>query len=67
MLDGFPVSRRQADLMEAHSIIPMRVVELQIDTVEVLKRALGDKMKPTRSDGLRDRSLVLYCTLQFWY
>ncbi|XP_046877163.1 adenylate kinase 9 isoform X1 [Hypomesus transpacificus] len=48
VLDGFPVSRRQADLMEAHSIIPMRVVELQIDTVEVLKRALGDKMKPTR-------------------
>ncbi|KAI4890937.1 hypothetical protein NFI96_033193 [Prochilodus magdalenae] len=46
VLDGFPVTKRQADLMEAHSIIPVRVIELQLDTVEVLKRGLGDKIKP---------------------
>uniref|UniRef100_A0A673XQZ8 Adenylate kinase 9 n=1 Tax=Salmo trutta TaxID=8032 RepID=A0A673XQZ8_SALTR len=51
VLDGFPMTREQADLMEARSIIPVLVVELQLDTVEVLKRGLSDKMKPNRSEG----------------
>uniref|UniRef100_A0A8C7P6I5 Adenylate kinase 9 n=1 Tax=Oncorhynchus mykiss TaxID=8022 RepID=A0A8C7P6I5_ONCMY len=51
VLDGFPMTRKQADLMEARSIIPVLVVELQLDTVEVLKRGLSDKMKPNRSEG----------------
>lgn len=45
------MTRKQADLMEARSIIPVLVVELQLDTVEVLKRGLSDKMKPNRSEG----------------
>ncbi|XP_066533319.1 adenylate kinase 9 [Hoplias malabaricus] len=48
VLDGFPMTKRQADLMEAHSIIPVLVIELQLDTVEVLRRGLGDKMKLDR-------------------
>uniref|UniRef100_A0A4W5PEI0 Adenylate kinase 9 n=1 Tax=Hucho hucho TaxID=62062 RepID=A0A4W5PEI0_9TELE len=51
VLDGFPMTRKQADLMEARSIIPVLVVELQLDTVEVLKRGLSDKMKLNRSEG----------------
>uniref|UniRef100_W5KSE9 Adenylate kinase 9 n=1 Tax=Astyanax mexicanus TaxID=7994 RepID=W5KSE9_ASTMX len=45
VLDGFPMTKRQADLMEAHSIIPVRVIELQLDTVEVLRRGLADRIK----------------------
>ena len=46
MLDGFPSTLKQAELMGSRSIIPMIVVELELDTVEVLKRGLVDKMKP---------------------
>uniref|UniRef100_A0A3P8YJJ5 Nucleoside-diphosphate kinase n=1 Tax=Esox lucius TaxID=8010 RepID=A0A3P8YJJ5_ESOLU len=56
VLDGFPVTRSQADLMEARGIIPMRVVELQLDTVEVLKRGLIDKMNPDSPQILNIRN-----------
>lgn len=39
VLDGFPVTKHQAELLES-CIIPMVVVELQLDMVEVLKRGL---------------------------
>lgn len=50
MLDGFPRTLKQAELMGSRSIIPMIVAELELDTVEVLKRGLVDKMKPDKSD-----------------
>ncbi|CAB1340054.1 unnamed protein product [Coregonus sp. 'balchen'] len=56
VLDGFPMTRKQADLMEARSIIPVLVVELQLDTVEVLKRGLSDKMKPNSPQILNIRN-----------
>uniref|UniRef100_I3K723 Adenylate kinase 9 n=1 Tax=Oreochromis niloticus TaxID=8128 RepID=I3K723_ORENI len=46
VLDGFPMTLKQAELMGSQSIIPMIVVELELDIVEVLKRGLADKMKP---------------------
>lgn len=42
---------KQAELMGSRSIIPMIVVELELDTVEVLKRGLVDKMKPNKSEN----------------
>lgn len=48
VLDGFPVTLKQAQLMASRSIIPMIVAELKIDTLEVLKRGLKDKMKPNQ-------------------
>lgn len=48
VLDGFPMTLKQAQLMESWSIIPMIVVELELDTVEVMKRSLVDKMKPSK-------------------
>ncbi|XP_062407393.1 adenylate kinase 9 [Sardina pilchardus] len=48
VLDGFPVNKQQALLMEERGIIPMLVVELELETVDVLKRALKDKLKQTR-------------------
>ncbi|XP_072537006.1 adenylate kinase 9 [Salminus brasiliensis] len=59
VLDGFPMTKRQADLMEAHSIIPVRVIELQLDTVEVLRRGLADKMKFNRPYPMHDSPQIL--------
>lgn len=48
-MDGFPKTLKQAELMGSRGIIPMIVFELELDTVEVLKRGLADKMKPNKS------------------
>ncbi|XP_026878248.2 adenylate kinase 9 isoform X1 [Electrophorus electricus] len=59
VLDGFPMTKRQADLMEARSIIPVRVIELHMETVEVVRRGLGDESKPSRPYPTRDSPQIL--------
>uniref|UniRef100_UPI003AAF6DC3 adenylate kinase 9 n=1 Tax=Centroberyx gerrardi TaxID=166262 RepID=UPI003AAF6DC3 len=59
VLDGFPMTLKQAEMMEARSIIPMTVVELGMDTVEVLNRGLIDKMKPNKPHPMHDSSEIL--------
>ncbi|KAJ8355677.1 hypothetical protein SKAU_G00184710 [Synaphobranchus kaupii] len=59
VLDGYPMTKKQADLMESHSTVPVRVIELQLDTIDVLKRGLADKMKHPRSYPLHDSSQIL--------
>ncbi|XP_026196504.1 adenylate kinase 9 isoform X2 [Anabas testudineus] len=60
VLDGFPMTLKQSQLMGARSIIPMIVVELELDTVEVLKRGLVDKMKPNKPHLMHDSSEILH-------
>ncbi|KAM7395370.1 hypothetical protein PAMA_006910 [Pampus argenteus] len=60
VLDGFPMTLKQAQLMGSRSIIPMIVVELELDTVEVLKRGLVDKMKPKKPHLMHDSSEILH-------
>ncbi|XP_073349311.1 adenylate kinase 9 [Pagrus major] len=60
VLDGFPSTLKQAELMGSRSIIPMIVVELELDTVEVLKRGLVDKMKPDKPHLMHDSSEILH-------
>jgi len=50
VLDGFPATKHQAELMQSCSIIPMLVIELQLDMAEVLRRGLRDREKNNRSD-----------------
>ncbi|KAJ8397628.1 hypothetical protein AAFF_G00436270 [Aldrovandia affinis] len=59
VLDGYPMTKKQADLMASHSIIPVRVIELHLDTIDVLKRGLADKMKLPRPYPLHDSSQIL--------
>ncbi|KAI7799765.1 adenylate kinase 9 [Triplophysa rosa] len=59
VLDGFPVTKQQAELMESCSIIPMLVTELQVDTAEVLRRGLKDREKNNRSYPTLDRPHIL--------
>ncbi|XP_029281159.1 LOW QUALITY PROTEIN: adenylate kinase 9 [Cottoperca gobio] len=60
VLDGFPKTLKQAELMGSRSIIPMIVVELELDTVEVLKRGFLDKMKPDKIHLMHDSSEILH-------
>ncbi|XP_071335378.1 adenylate kinase 9 isoform X3 [Trachinotus anak] len=60
VLDGFPMTLKQAELMSSQSIIPMIVAELKLDTVEVLKRGLEDKMKPNKPHPMHDSSEILH-------
>ena len=48
---------RQAELMEARSIIPMAVLELALDTAEVLKRGLLDKSQPKKYSANLNNSI----------
>ncbi|XP_050927825.1 LOW QUALITY PROTEIN: adenylate kinase 9 [Lates calcarifer] len=60
VLDGFPMTLKQTELMGSRSIIPMIVAELQLDTVEVLKRGLVDKIKPNKPHPMHDSSEILH-------
>ncbi|XP_038592648.1 adenylate kinase 9 isoform X2 [Micropterus salmoides] len=60
VLDGFPKTLKQAELMGSRGIIPMIVAELELDTVEVLKRGLVDKMKPNKPHVMHDSSEILH-------
>lgn len=48
MLDGFPKTIKQSQLMASRGIIPMILFELELDSVELLRRGLLDKMKPNK-------------------
>ncbi|XP_069370668.1 adenylate kinase 9 [Paralichthys olivaceus] len=56
VLDGFPMTLKQAELMGSRSIIPMVVIELELDTVEVLKRGHVDKIKSNKPHLMLDSS-----------
>ncbi|CAJ1078426.1 adenylate kinase 9 isoform X4 [Xyrichtys novacula] len=60
VLDDFPKTVKQAELMRSKSIIPMIAVELELDSVEVLKRGLLDKMKPNKPHLMHDSSKILH-------
>ncbi|XP_028252479.1 adenylate kinase 9 isoform X2 [Parambassis ranga] len=60
VLDGFPITLKQAKLMDSLSIIPMIVVELELDVVEVLRRGQVDKMNPDKPHLMHDSSEILH-------
>ncbi|XP_076612348.1 adenylate kinase 9 isoform X2 [Chaetodon auriga] len=60
VLDGFPKTLKQAELMGSRGIIPMIVFELELDTVEVMKRGLEDKTKPNKPHLMHDSSKNLH-------
>ncbi|XP_034265034.1 adenylate kinase 9 isoform X2 [Pantherophis guttatus] len=60
VIDGYPVTRKQVDLLEEMKIIPIKIFELDIDIKEVLRRALQDKQSPNRpSYPLHDSSHII--------
>ncbi|XP_017933854.1 adenylate kinase 9 [Manacus vitellinus] len=43
VIDGYPLTRKQVNLLESVKIIPVKIFELEMDTKEVFRRALLDK------------------------
>ncbi|XP_019729370.1 adenylate kinase 9 [Hippocampus comes] len=60
VLDGFPMTMKQAELMQDNSIIPMMVVEMELDTLEVLKRGLAIKMEENKPHLMHDSADILH-------
>nr|XP_056712755.1 adenylate kinase 9 [Euleptes europaea] len=48
VIDGYPVTRKQVNLLEHMKIIPVKIFEMQIDAQEVFRRALLDKQSSDR-------------------
>ncbi|XP_069462762.1 adenylate kinase 9 isoform X2 [Ambystoma mexicanum] len=59
ILDGYPVTKRQVDMLESQNIIPVKIIELKINTKEVLKRGLLDKKSSDRPYPLPDSPQML--------
>ncbi|KFP37246.1 Adenylate kinase 9, partial [Chlamydotis macqueenii] len=48
VIDGYPVTRKQVNLLESARIIPVKIFELEMDAKEVFRRALLDKKSTHR-------------------
>ena len=48
VLDGYPMTKRQVDLMTERKIIPVRVIELELPEVETVTRGKRDREDPNR-------------------
>ncbi|KAM7117549.1 adenylate kinase 9 [Ciconia maguari] len=48
VIDGYPVTRKQVNLLESARIIPVKIFELEMDAKEVFRRALLDKESTKR-------------------
>ncbi|KAM6207782.1 adenylate kinase 9 [Sarcoramphus papa] len=48
VIDGYPVTRKQVNLLESARIIPVKIFELEMDAKEVFRRALLDKKSTNR-------------------
>lgn len=48
VLDGYPLTAKQVELMTERKIIPVKVLELKVDDEEVLKRGMIDRNDPAR-------------------
>ncbi|KAM4041197.1 adenylate kinase 9 isoform 2-T2 [Anomaloglossus baeobatrachus] len=60
VFDGYPTTKRQVDLLEACSIIPIKIFELELPVKEVLKRELQDKKDAkSRPYPLHDSAQIL--------
>ncbi|XP_067049308.1 adenylate kinase 9-like [Acropora muricata] len=66
ILDGFPVTKRQVELMTERKIIPVRVVELQVEDKELLRRGTADLHAATRVLPLHDSLQILGIRVNAW-
>ncbi|KGL84236.1 Adenylate kinase 9, partial [Tinamus guttatus] len=48
VIDGYPLTRKQVNLLESVRIIPVKIFELEMETKEVFRRALSDKDNTNR-------------------
>ena len=58
VLDGYPLTKAQVMLMEQRNIIPVRIIELEIDGRDCADRATADRYSKDRSDELLTQILM---------
>lgn len=46
VLDGYPMTLKQIQLMTKYSIIPVRVIEMELSSKDVLSRGVKDRLLP---------------------
>ncbi|XP_075124277.1 adenylate kinase 9 [Leptodactylus fuscus] len=60
VFDGYPATKKQADLLETCSIIPIKIFELELPAKEVLRRGLQDKKEAkSRPHPVHDSAQIL--------
>ncbi|XP_068016605.1 adenylate kinase 9-like isoform X3 [Melanerpes formicivorus] len=59
VIDGYPVTRRQVNLLESARIIPVKIFELEMDAKEVFRRALLDGESTDRPPYSKHDSLEI--------
>ena len=48
ILDGWPLTKEQVDLLNKHRMIPVCIVELEVGDEECLRRGESDRKSPTK-------------------
>ena len=48
ILDGYPMTKKQVDLMTERCLIPVRVFELDVDSKEIMVRGTRDRITASR-------------------
>ncbi|ESO88926.1 hypothetical protein LOTGIDRAFT_105959, partial [Lottia gigantea] len=59
VLDGYPLTKHQVELLTERSIIPVRVVELDIDNKTVMVRGTKDRVSEDRVYPMHDSAQIL--------
>ncbi|XP_072178424.1 adenylate kinase 9-like isoform X1 [Diadema setosum] len=66
VLDGYPVTKHQVDLMTERSIIPVVVLELAVDSRELMVRGMKDRHSADRVLPLHDSAQILAVKIAAW-
>lgn len=59
VLDGYPVTTKQMELLRERSIIPHKVIELSIPDHVIMQRGAADRKSPSRVYPLHDSLTIL--------
>ncbi|PIK35904.1 putative adenylate kinase 9 [Apostichopus japonicus] len=66
ILDGYPVTKTQVDLLTEYNIIPVVILELQVDSRELMVRGMKDRHSPLRTLPLHDSAQILAIRIAAW-
>eukprot|EP00731_Ephydatia_muelleri_P001087 Em0001g1087a len=59
VLDGWPVTKSQVELLTRYRIVPVCIVELTVSDAEVLRRGDGDRTSSSRKHPMHDSPAIL--------
>ncbi|EDV21496.1 uncharacterized protein TRIADDRAFT_30390 [Trichoplax adhaerens] len=66
VLDGFPSTKKQVELMNERKILPVKIIELDVEDKELKRRAAMDRRSKDRVLPLHDSSRIFSLRLKYW-